>query len=365
MNRVLHRSLRATAVVGAAFCAALLLAEGLTRALGLPRAPPPAPVRIADTKGMEIRPGTLSLHCFPSNPRGYFQIDLRRPEVAAHYQRIGMRNMDKALPGTPWAVELAYNSAGYRGPEIPARRPGVRRVVVLGDSFTVAWGVREEDMFTHVLEETLNERSPGGWEVVNAATANADFPRLWFLFKELLAYDPDIVVYAMTLTDPIRSPRLAASAPGSRPEPSSASGPRLLAVWRDYEAARRHDRDLHRWYRDLFSDENRNGWLETKQYIRRMDELAAQRGARFVLAMWPVLTGLEGTYPMEEAHRAVAGLCDKFQIAHHDFLDDLRGRRSRDLWVHPAERHPNEIAHRAVAAGLAPVLQGLAPRTRH
>jgi hypothetical protein len=363
MNRVLRRSLHATAVVGAAFCAALLLGEGLARALGLPRPPWPPPVRIADTKGMEIRPGTLSLHCFPSNPRGYFQIDLRRPEVAEHYERIGMRNMDKALPGTPWAVEMKYNSAGYRGSEIPPRRPGIRRVVVLGDSFNLGWGLREEDMYTHVLEHLLNERPPGGWEVINTATANADFPRLWFLFKEVLAYEPDIVVYGMTLTDPIRSPRLEARTPG-RPSPVSASGSRLLAIWSDHQESRRYDRELHQWYRDLFSDENYNGWLETKQYIRRMDELATQRGARFVLAMWPMLTGLEGAYPMEEAHRTVAAFCDKFEIAHHDFLDDLRGQRSRDLWVHPAERHPNEIAQRAVAAGLAPVLQGLAPPPR-
>ena len=161
MNRVLRRSLHATAVVGAALCAALLLGEGLARVLGLPRRPPPSPVRIADTKGMDIRPGTLSLHCFPSNPRGYFQIDLRRKEVAEHYERIGMRNMDKALPGTPWAVEMKYNSAGYRGPEIPARRPGIRRVVVLGDSFNLGWG-RARRGHVHARSRATPERAAPG-----------------------------------------------------------------------------------------------------------------------------------------------------------------------------------------------------------
>lgn len=362
MGPILRKAIAAAGVVGLALLLALLIGEAAVRVLGLPAPPLPGYLRIANTKGTEIRPGTLALLCYPTNPRRYFQIDLRRPETAEHYRSLGMRNMNKALPSQPWAVEMKYNSAGYRGKDIPPRQPRLRRVVVIGDSFNLGWGLREEDVYTRLLERALNEQAPGGWEIVNCASSNVDFPRLWFLFKDTLVYEPDIVLYGMTLNDPIRVPRVQARLP--QPAPPSVRGPfspRLFAVWREVVEGRRYDEELHHWYNDVFSDENYNGWFATKQYIRRMQELTAARSARFVLILWPMLSGLEGRYPMDDAHRTVGEFCDKFRIDHYDLLADLHGRRSADLWVHPVDPHPNEIAQRAAAAALVPVLRRLAP----
>src|SRR5688572_335863 len=60
------------------------------------------------------------------------------------------------------------NAAGYRDHErTPAKPPGVRRVVSLGDSF--AWGasVEFDDAYPQRLERGLHRRRAEPWQVVN------------------------------------------------------------------------------------------------------------------------------------------------------------------------------------------------------
>jgi hypothetical protein len=56
----------------------------------------------------------------------------------------------------------------------------------------------------------------------------------------------------------------------------------------------------------------------------------------------------------------IAAFLDSAGIARHDLLPALRGRTDESLWVHPVDRHPNEIAHRLAAESLAPVVRRLA-----
>src|ERR1700722_17839084 len=41
------------------------------------------------------------------------------------------------------STEIRLNSEGLRGPEIPPLQPGQRRIVFLGGSITLGWGVAE------------------------------------------------------------------------------------------------------------------------------------------------------------------------------------------------------------------------------
>ncbi len=62
---------------------------------------------------------------------------------------------------------VRINALGLRGRELAAPRPeGVRRVLVLGDSYVFGVGTDEENIFTTHLERLLNGGGPG-FEVVN------------------------------------------------------------------------------------------------------------------------------------------------------------------------------------------------------
>jgi hypothetical protein len=77
------------------------------------------------------------------------------------------------------------------------------------------------------------------------------------------------------------------------------------------------------------------------------------------VATWPLLVGLQGRYPFSETAHTIAAFLDAAGIARHDLLPALRGHEDESLWVHPVDRHPNEIGHRLAAESLAPVVSRL------
>jgi lysophospholipase L1-like esterase len=355
---------RAALVLGST----VLMVAALEGALRLGWSPPMdvSTGRIANTKGLDVRPGTTELVCYPSNPRGYFDIDLRDEATRARYLALGMRNMDRVVPGLPFAVESRFNAQGFRDADFVARRPGLRRVAVVGDSFTEGWGVKEADCFPRVLERALNREEPGRWQVLNFGKSNADFPRLLFNLKTALDWQPDVVVYAMVLNDPEKSPRIQSRVPHARNNllgPTStapASRLRLVDLLRLRLAQRATKEATIDWYLSLFTDENPR-WADTKHEIRTMDRLVRERGGSFVIALWPMLLGLERDYPLAPAHQTIAAFAQKSHIRFVDLLEALAGQPSAELCVHPIDMHPNERAQRLVGEHLVGVVRPLGP----
>jgi lysophospholipase L1-like esterase len=113
-------------------------------------------------------------------------------------------------PGS-FSTTFRTNSRGLRSPERPlSKPPGVKRIVVLGDSFAWGYGVEDREIFTEVLEAALP-----GYQVINlGVTAFATRQEFQFLKLEGLAWEPDVVLLAFTLNDILESvtaPRSAAA----------------------------------------------------------------------------------------------------------------------------------------------------------
>jgi hypothetical protein len=302
---------------------------------------------------------SAAIDCYPSNPRSYFDLDLRSPETRARFDVARVRGLDDCSATAPFAVEFRYNRLQFRDVDPPARREGVRRVAMLGDSFTEGQGVKERDTYGRVLEAQLNAVEPGHWEVLNFGRRGADFPALRENFEQLLAHGPNITVYGMMLNDAVQSEPLrirhALLQEGASP-PQGASSPLLLRFVRQRIETLRATRETKRWYNDLYSEPNAKGWTRTGRHLVDMDQQMKRRGGRLVVALWPVMADLEGAYPFEHAHSVVGDFCRRAGIEFHDLLADFRGRRTSSLRVHPVDAHPNDVAHRIAATSLAPVV---------
>jgi hypothetical protein len=132
-----------------------------------------------------------------------------------------------------------------------------------------------------------------------------------------------------------------------------------VALVRDRVHRYRVARQTSRWYRQLYSEPNLEGWRATQAQIVDMDRRLRERGAGLLVALWPLLVGIEAEYPFEDVSATISRFCLVSGIAYHDLLVGLHGRPSASLWVHPADHHPNEVAHRLAAENLAPVVRNL------
>jgi lysophospholipase L1-like esterase len=314
------------------------------------------------------RTNTAGLDCYPTNPRGYFDLDLRDPATRQRFESLHVRRVEDCAAYAPHAVELRYNSLQFRDREPGPKRPGIRRVAVLGDSFTEGQGVKEEDAYPRVLERELNAAG-GGWEVLNFGRRGADFPELDNTFAELLEFDPDVVVYGMGLNDSEPSDEFRARhafvtemLEGPRQKPALVGGPPPFGsrtAFFVHARLERHrvDRAMRAWYAELYGERNREGWARTQAFIERMHRTMRLRGGHFLVATWPVLAHLDREYPFAGVHETVGRFCHAAGIAWLDLLPVLRGRPADELWVHALDPHPNALAHRLVAESLAPAVR--------
>jgi lysophospholipase L1-like esterase len=70
-------------------------------------------------------------------------------------------------------VVVKSNSLGFRGEEVPAAKGSAYRIVAIGDSFTMGWGLDQQDTWTALLQKRLQ----GGGEdveVLNLGQGGAD-----------------------------------------------------------------------------------------------------------------------------------------------------------------------------------------------
>jgi len=363
---------RARAVAGnlvLAFATSALVAGGVEAALRLVGFAPER--QLASRRIYDARWTTL-LDCYPSNPRGYFDIDLRRPENDARYRALAPHRFDVLQQHHPWAVESRYNAMRFRDAPVAPKAPGVKRVLLFGDSFAEGQGVRQDDTAARVLQRLVDARAPGRFEVRNAGRRGLDFPELFEAFEQAQAYEPDLVVYALVLNDALQPPEFRARqrfvndwildrerTPDEAEPASSPLRSRLFELVAGRVEAWRVGRETTRWYLDMWSDAN-PGWPRTREYIAEMDARLRHKGARFLVAPWPLFVSLESGYPFEPAHEALRRFCIGRGIAYHDLLPAFRDRRTSELWVHAVDRHPNEIAHRLAAESLAPEVVALA-----
>jgi len=264
-----------------------------------------------------LAPGAVVTQGFGSDPRGRFD------------------------PGA--TLTYRVNAQGFRGPPALLPKPsGSFRVVGLGDSFTFGTGVREPDTYLAVLRREL-----GGPEVLNLgvmgySTAN----EVALLAARGPALEPDLVLIGLVLNDigDVRfheafAPTPEAELPGWRRRWRTAD--RVLLARESRRAFASLVARLEAGYAP-----DTPSWRRMQAALRRAAQLAEEQGFRLALVVWPLLWELSDGYRFSGIHRQIAEFAEgELGVPTLDLLPAFAGHQGPELWVHPANQHPNEVAH--------------------
>jgi GDSL-like Lipase/Acylhydrolase family len=280
-----------------------------------------------------------------------------------------------------WTVEYVtrvdINSHGLREREIDYEKPpGLRRVLVLGDSFVEATEVSVEEAFPRRLEAHLGDQGGPPTQVINAGAVGYGTAQEYLLLKhEGLRYQPDLVVLLFfsgndvsdnsQLLDypPVRSikpyffvdasgalrslpfelPDLSASQAGTlrqrlRRESllfSKLDPDELGRVAMD----RGYIRSILTPYADTSSAEVEAAWHVTEALLSATRDQAEAAGARFVLvnvpAPWEIAPGFwdrmrwyfdlpADGWDFDRPNRRLAEIAARHRIAYLDLRPELR-----------------------------------------
>jgi lysophospholipase L1-like esterase len=302
----------------------------------------------------------------------------RRPAALAAPARIVMpealQRRDAEVAGAKlaywWQGKLhVHDAEGFRrATPFPPRRPGVYRILALGDSLTYGYGVDAADAWPAVLERGLARVGPV--EVLNLGVSGAQSEDILERLGRLLpVLGADLAVYGVCLNDFLPSQRVdyrnnrawGVAFPGSF---HLEHGTRLGGF-----VAARYDRLLMRlglrtdFFGDILRDVN-----HTRERFAR--DVAAMNRLVTAAGLPPLVAMVLDQYPESGGRgRRIGRIAEEALVAAGALLVPSEGYirandGRRDLMVSPWEGHPNEEAHRIFAAELQRAIEPILRRAQ-
>lgn len=248
-------------------------------------------------------------------------------------------------------VEVTTNAFGLREGERSLKKPpGTYRIIALGDSITMGWGVAQDKTYPAQLEQLLNTRSPQGparrYEVLNLGVGNYNTVQEVMRLRNVgLQFEPDLITlgYFVNDAEPTPKPRRGFLIEHSYLFAFVTSRARFIAPttgnYLDY-------------YRGLYGD-GQPGWLATQSALLELADLGRERRVPVMVFIIPELHDLSAGYPFLDIHERVAAAGAAAGVQVFDLFPRFKGRSPEAaLWVHPLDAHHNAEAQGIVAQGM-------------
>jgi hypothetical protein len=272
--------------------------------------------------------------------------DLKQRDASGEVSHTHRPNASATLMGT----SISLNSLGHRGPDLATKTGQSKRVLVLGSSVTLGWGVPFPEVFSSALETRLNREQPFGpatrFEFVNAGIGNYNTKFQYVLFKrQYPVVKPDFVILHYFIRD-------------AEPIGMGRDNPLLK---HSYLAAFLYHRiqltslgrrpSLFEHYRQIYG-EGSPSWAETRAIVGEMKQTLDRDHVPLLVMIVPDIHDLSRTSPygqlyatMEKAFSA-AGVRT---LNTYGAFQEKFGDREQDLWIQSDDPHPNAKGHALMA----------------
>ena len=251
-------------------------------------------------------------------------------------------------------VNIRLNEWGLRGGPVEPT-PGDRRILFLGGSIALGWGVPEEHTVEARLERMLRDQG-GKVQVLNGGVGNYNADRyVSRYFKELAGLNPTDIVVLYFLRDAEDLP------PGGGNillQHSELAVTLWIAYHRLFDKA--GEQSLVDHYRAAYQ-ENAPGFLLMQAKLKELADYARSRQVRLYLAMTPDVHNLID-YKFDFVHATMSRVAEAQGYTFVDLLPAMRGRPPRALFAMPGDPHPNALGHQLMAEAIFPVIAPL-PRS--
>ncbi len=295
---------------------------------------------------------TLRLVGKPADMANFIDIGAARFLEKDYLQFELKPNVDTEVFGSHFTT----NTFGLRDREYTRDKPpGVFRIVLLGSSMDMGWGVPTLDTYENRLEDWLNSHAAKRglnrrFEVLNfAMAAYSPLHRLETLRRKVPAFQPDLVLYAATrldtrllqlhlcnlLNEGVEIPDLfvcsALESVGVNPTPwesDSSSRPRL----RDKEHLKQRLESIL--------------WKVNDQSVEEISKLCQSVRIPMAYLIVPRAGGSDSKERRKADMARIAGTADRLQIPTLDLSAVFDNRDLMSVEIAPWDDHPNSLGHR-------------------
>jgi hypothetical protein len=246
-------------------------------------------------------------------------------------------------------TEIRLNEWGLRGAPLEPAGPARRRILFLGGSVTLGWGVPEMETVEAKLEAMLRFSGEDA-EVLNGGVGNYNTERYVVrFFNELAPLNPTEIVVQYFLRD------------AEGPDPGGGNivlrhSELAVTLWIAYHRLldSSGERTLVDHYRSVYRPDA-PGFVTMQAKLKELADYARDRGIGIYLAMTPDIHNLVD-YKLGFVHETMRKIAEANGYAYIDLLPPMLGRSPRDLFAMPGDPHPNALGHKLMAEAIFPVV---------
>jgi lysophospholipase L1-like esterase len=246
-------------------------------------------------------------------------------------------------------VEIRLNDWGLRGGSLTPAGPDTRRILFLGASTTLGWGVHEDENVEVQLQKQLAAAGVSA-QVLNAGVGNYNAERyVSRFFKQLTGLNPTDIVVQYFMRD-------AEDLPSSRGNIFMRNSELAVTLWIAYHRLldRFGDANIVERYRKVY-DPAQPGFVVMEQELKKLSQYAREHGIRLYLMMIPDVHDLVD-YKFMFVHDIMHNFAKANGYAYVDMLSAMTGLRPQEIWAMPGDPHPNAFAHKLMADAIFPLI---------
>lgn len=238
------------------------------------------------------------------------------------------------------SVEIRTNNFGLRGPDIDRQSPKKRRILFLGSSATLGWGVPESETLTAFISEKLGDNI----EVLNAGIGNYNTVRYVELFiTKLAVLNPTDIVVQYFIND---TEVLSAEGKNWFLQNSQFAVTLWQIIHRVFN--KNSEATMLEYYRGLYKPDA-VGYQAMLKSLDRLQAYTDSKGIRVYFLLTPDLYN-PSDYKYSFIHRIVKKEALKRGFIYTDLLPAFEGvKDASSLWAMPNDPHPNGVAQKMMA----------------
>ncbi|HWR04252.1 MAG TPA: SGNH/GDSL hydrolase family protein [Humidesulfovibrio sp.] len=239
-------------------------------------------------------------------------------------------------------VEIRTNEKGLRGGPVPPPGGDERRILFLGASITLGWGVAEQDttceqvgsMFKSIGENVV---------VFNGGVGNYNTVRyVSKFFKKLTSLKPTDIVVQYFLRDAENL---------GQDNGNIILRHSMLAVVLWVASQQLHgsngETSLLDHYQAVYTD-TAPGFVVMQDMLRMLAEYSKQNNIRIYLAMTPDIHNLVD-YKFNFVHQKMETIAKRLGYVYIDLLPALKGIPPEQIYAMRGDPHPNALGHKIMA----------------
>lgn len=239
-------------------------------------------------------------------------------------------------------AQMTINEHGLRDEPLPLVKPDNElRILMLGDSLTVGWGVDVQDTTSNILESELSRTfTDKKVQVINTGVGNYNTSmEVGYFLQRGYKFQPDLVVLNYFINDAEPTPKRKSHSV------FDASYAYVLLRGRTDVLSRQvfNRPDWQDYYSNLYETDN-PGLRVAEESIGRLAKYCADNNIPLLIANYPELHETRD-YPFDNVRDWLKALSAKLGVAYVDLFPAIEGEEPASLWVSENDAHPNRKAN--------------------